>query len=117
MAGSDLELSWIDEHMRLKEDRQKPPSWLRKYAVEVAIILVGFAAMNGIFLAKAFRESNTVDTESAGRLGDFVGGYVGALFALTGVVLLYVTLKAQHRLRRSSNEPSNWKVLRISTLN
>jgi hypothetical protein len=82
--------------MKLNKENQKP-SWWRKYWVEVAIIVLGFGAMNAIFLAKAFRQSNTVDTESAGRLGDFVGGYVGALFALTGIVLLYITLKTQQQ--------------------
>jgi hypothetical protein len=54
---------------------------------------MGFAAVNLIFISKAFRQSTTVDPEAAGQLGSFVGGYVGAIFALTSVVLLFVALK------------------------
>jgi hypothetical protein len=54
-------------------------------------------AINLIFVSKAFRQTHTVDPESAGQLGSFVGGYVGSMFALVGVVLLYSTLKAQQR--------------------
>jgi hypothetical protein len=51
--------------------------------------------MNAIFIARAFRQSDTVAPEIAGQLGDFVGGYVGTLFSLIGVLLLYVTLRSQ----------------------
>src|SRR5438270_2408223 len=59
--------------------------------------------MNLIFIAKAFRQSTTVDREAAGQLGSFVGGYVGALFALIGVVLLYHTLKKQLQAAREQS--------------
>ena len=51
--------------------------------------------MNFIFIARAFRQSTTVNPEAAGQLGSFVGGYVGAIFALTSVVLIFVALKEQ----------------------
>lgn len=51
--------------------------------------------MNLIFIPSAFRESTTVDRESAGQLGDFVGGYVGTFFSLIGIWLLYETLRNQ----------------------
>jgi len=51
--------------------------------------------VNAIFISKAFRQSSSINPETAGQLGSFVGGYVGAIFALTGVVLLFSTLKGQ----------------------
>ncbi len=74
-----------------------------KYAVEVAIIVMGIAAVNAIFIAKAFRQSTTVNPESAAQLGSFVGGYVGAIFALIGVVLLVSTLRSQQRASALAN--------------
>lgn len=69
--------------------------WLRENAVELAIIALGLLSLNAIFISKAFRQSSTISPETAGQLGSFVGGYVGAIFALTGVVLLFSTLKSQ----------------------
>lgn len=79
----------------LNNPSQKPS--LRKYAVGIAIFVGGLAAQNAIFIAKAFRQSSTVNPEAAGQLGSFVGGYVGSFFALTGVVLLFFTLMSQQR--------------------
>jgi hypothetical protein len=70
---------------------------LRRSWIEIAIVLSGLVAINLIFFAKAFRQSDTVNPESAGQLGAFVGGYVGSFFALVSVVLLFVTLKNQRR--------------------
>ena len=53
--------------------------------------------MNAIFIAKAFRQTNTVTPEAAGQLGAFVGGYVGPIFSLIGVFLLFMTLKSQSK--------------------
>jgi len=80
----------------LNQESKRSSRW-RKYEVEALIILVGLAAINFIFISGAFRQTHTVDTESAARLGSFVGGYVGSFFALVGVVLLYSTLKGQRR--------------------
>jgi hypothetical protein len=81
----------------LKNYRQRLARFLREYALEVVIGATGLALVNGIFIAKAFRQSTTVDPEAAGQLGAFVGGFVGAIFALIGVVLLFATLRRQQR--------------------
>jgi hypothetical protein len=62
---------------------------------ESFIILGGMICANLIFISRAFRQSATVDPQAAGELGSFVGGYVGSMFALFGVVLLFRTLKKQ----------------------
>ena len=71
--------------------------WLKAYRLEIGILILGFGALNLIFLAKAFRATNTVEPAIAGVLGDFVGGYVGSYFALVSVVLLFTTLKSQRK--------------------
>ena len=47
------------------------------------------------------------DISFSGQLGDFIGGIVGTVFSLAGVILLYITLRAQrenfHRERLESN--------------
>ncbi len=71
--------------------------WIWDYRVEISVLALGFVAINLIFLAKAFRASDTVDPVSAGQLGDFVGGYIGTFFALASVALLTATLRNQRR--------------------
>jgi hypothetical protein len=68
---------------------------LKEYRSEIIIVSVGVVLINAIFLAKAFRETWVVDRTAAGQLGDFVGGYIGSIFALISVVLLYATLRKQ----------------------
>jgi hypothetical protein len=79
------------------------PSWWRDYKIEFGIFIGGVAILNLIFISKAFRETYTIDRESAAQLGSFVGGYIGSIFALTGVVLLFATPKAQRRASEIQN--------------
>lgn len=72
-------------------------SFLSKFKVEIIIALCGFAAINSIFISRAFRQSHTVDPQTAAQFGSFVGGYFGSTFALVGVVLLFATLRGQQR--------------------
>ena len=86
-----------------KPTKARPKPWWRTYASELLIVIAGLVAANLIFIAKAFRQTNTVNPESAGQLGAFVGGYVGAIFALIGVVLLFSTLRGQRRASELNN--------------
>jgi Putative phage abortive infection protein len=72
----------------------KPNRWTRNL-IEILTIAGGLITINLIFFANAYRETNTVDPATAGQLGDFVGGYIGTIFALVSVVFLYSTLKNQ----------------------
>lgn len=76
------------------------PNWWKRNWVEITTILSGLLTINLIFLAKAYRQTNEINPATAGQLGDFVGGYIGTIFALISVVFLYSTLKNQ---RESSN--------------
>jgi hypothetical protein len=54
-------------------------------------------AMNSVFIAKAYRQSTTLNPQLAGELGDFVGGYFGPILSLLGIVLIVTTLKSEQR--------------------
>jgi Putative phage abortive infection protein len=94
-------------------EKQKSP-WFRQYWVETLIILGGFAAINFIFIFKAFRQSDNVSPEAASQLGAFVGGYIGSIFALTSVVLLFATLKSQGRMaEKQSFEAKYFELIKL----
>lgn len=61
----------------------------------MSVVLIGLFIVNSIFFAKAFRDGTVINRVAAGQLGDFVGGYIGTIFMLLSVVLLYSTLKNQ----------------------
>jgi hypothetical protein len=69
--------------------------WFLRNRVEITVFAAGMVAMHAIFMAKAFRETDSVTTAAAGQFGDFVGGYIGTAFLLVSVLLLYITLKSQ----------------------
>ncbi|MBS4020154.1 MAG: putative phage abortive infection protein [Dechloromonas sp.] len=88
--------------------------WLREHWIEILILVAGLVAMNLIFIAKAFRATDTVNPAGAGQLGDFVGGYVGTFFALASVVLLTSTLRNQRRSAQVLNfEAKYFELLRL----
>lgn len=71
------------------------PNWWERNWQEILVVFIGIIAINVIFIPKAFRVNDVVDTTSAGQLGDFVGGYVGTILTLISVVLIYSTFKQQ----------------------
>lgn len=88
--------------------------WLREYWIEILVLALGLIVMNLIFIAGAFRVTDTVDPAGAGQLGDFVGGYVGTFFALASVVLLTATLRNQRRSAQLLNfEAKYFELLRL----
>lgn len=95
-----------------KIEKIKP--WLRAYWLEIAILAGGLVAMNLIFIAAAFRQSNTVVAATAGQLGDFVGGYVGTFFARASVVLITHTFRNQLKTTQLLNfEAKYFELIRL----
>src|SRR5687767_8545834 len=70
----------------------------------LVFIVFLFSTLNGNHPAKT---GESPDMASSGQFGDFIGGVVGSIFSLAGVILLYITLRAQrenfHRERLESN--------------
>ncbi|MBC6995202.1 putative phage abortive infection protein [Neolewinella lacunae] len=92
--GETVRAKFMTTHIE-KYATYKKPSWLERNWIEIFTIIGGLLAINLIFLAKAYRETNSIDPATAAQLGDFVGGYIGTIFALVSVVFLYSTLKNQ----------------------
>jgi hypothetical protein len=73
------------------------------YRAELCIVVLGLILMHIILVAGAFRDADTINPTGAGQFGDFVGGYVGTLFSLLSVVLLFITLRSQRRAAAEEN--------------
>tara|TARA_R110002049_G_C9147370_1_gene560027 strand:+ start:1811 stop:2698 length:888 start_codon:yes stop_codon:yes gene_type:complete len=67
---------------------------ISNYKTEICISLIGIIIIHLFFIPQAFR-GEFIDAEKASKFGSFIGGYVGTLFALISVILLYNTLKDQ----------------------
>lgn len=79
-----------------KYEKYQEPSFGKKYGMETCIVFVGLIVIHLIFFAEAFR-GNEIDPNKASQFGDFIGGYIGSIFTLLSIVLLYITLKDQRR--------------------
>ncbi|WP_432740652.1 putative phage abortive infection protein [Methylobacter sp. G7] len=87
----------------LKCNTYRKQSWWKRYCVEAITVFCGLVFINLIFIAKVYRETDTINPQTAGLLGDFVGGYIGTIFALVSVVLLYANLKNQREASEQQN--------------
>ncbi len=83
----------------------------RSLALEIGILIVGLLVINLAFIPPAFRETWTLDRNSAALFGEFVGGYVGTYFGLVSVVLLVATLRAQRRTASSEGFATRFNTL------
>lgn len=76
----------------------KEENFILKNAIRIAVILLIIGSLTIILFAtlKPFNDwSFMVNSELFGRYGDFIGGFVGSIFSLVAILLLYKTLKAQ----------------------
>lgn len=73
----------------------KKPNWWKRNTIEILIATGGLILIGLVFLAKVYRETDTLNIEGAAQLGDFVGGFIGTVFTLISILLLYSTLKEQ----------------------
>lgn len=68
-----------------------------KYALSISVILsvIGFIVIILFALVSPFNNGGEFNSELFSQYGDFIGGFVGALFSLAGFFLLYKTLILQ----------------------
>lgn len=67
--------------------------------------VIGFAIIVIFLCAPPFNDwSGQLDSKLFGEYGDFIGGFVGALFSLAGFFLLYLTLRAQQETTKKQDE-------------
>lgn len=67
----------------------------RRYTIEILVFAVGFLSVNAIFIVNMIHPFSESRAENAEHFGAFIGGYVGSLFSLAAMVLLYATLRNQ----------------------
>lgn len=51
----------------------------------------------GFFIEDFINPTGTINLDKSAKFGDFIGGFVGAIFTLVGIVLLYETLYLQRK--------------------
>lgn len=66
----------------------------QKYKWLILIFCICFALINIVIFIEIY-DSSILEENSVGALGEFIGGYIGTLFALVSVLLLYLTFKIQ----------------------
>ena len=87
----------MEENKKSHYETYKEAGWFKRNRIEFWIIIGGTITINLIFVSRSFRETNTIDPTIAGQLGDFIGGYIGTIFALVSIVLIYSTLNDQRK--------------------
>lgn len=99
-SKTNFSVRWRNQASHLKA---RIAEFVRDNRVEILILCLGLIAVNSIFISRAFRQSHTIDPDTAGQLGEFVGGYVGPILSLLGIILLFSTLKNQRRASALQN--------------
>lgn len=51
----------------------------------------------GFFIENFINPTGTINLDKSAKFGDFIGGFVGSIFTLVGIVLLYETLYLQRK--------------------
>lgn len=68
----------------------------KSVAVAIVILIIGITIIITFLLVKPFNDwSFNPDSELFSRYGDFIGGFIGTIFSLVAILLLYNTLIAQ----------------------
>ncbi len=60
------------------------------------LIIIWFL-LRGFFVEDYINPTGTINLDKSAKVGDFIGGFVGAIFTLVGIVLLYETLYLQRK--------------------
>ncbi|MCK9425195.1 MAG: putative phage abortive infection protein [Ignavibacteriaceae bacterium] len=96
-----------------------------KSTIKILWVVVGFFSFLGfilfiftIFNGAYFNTSFQIDTELASKFGNFFGGFIGTLFAITSTLLILVTLLQQNIDNKKSQTGGNFfKMLDYHTEN
>jgi hypothetical protein len=77
-------------------------------------ILIFFAGIVLFFWNDTlFKTDNLIKSDKIGQFGDFVGGLIGSLWALSGVILFYVALKEQRSDLETNREVLKTQVIAL----
>ncbi len=71
--------------------------FIAKLTTAIGVLIIIWLIIRGFFYDDFINTKTTVDLPTAGTFGDFIGGFVGTIFALVGIFLLYATLQVQRQ--------------------
>src|SRR5688572_376586 len=74
--------------------------------IAIGLVFIGFVTI-AIFLINLPPEKwngDFFDVISSGQIGDFIGGFVGSIWALAGVILLFYNLSLQREQAKNQQE-------------
>ena len=71
--------------------------WLSIIATVIGISIIFWFIIRGIWYENFINIKTPIDLENASKIGDFIGGFVGVIFTLVGVILLFETLVLQRK--------------------
>lgn len=78
--------------------------------IAIIIAVIGLGALVIFMFKKPFNDgSGCPDADLFSSYGDFIGGFVGSLFALSGFILLFETLRAQREAMESQNNEFHYQ--------
>ncbi len=76
----------------------------KRYRILLSFVLTIFGTSiivwiisRGIYYEDFINKTYALDLDSSAKFGDFIGGFVGTIFTLVGIVLLYETLSLQRK--------------------
>lgn len=61
----------------------------------VGLVLIVFAIITFLWLDIQFNADTKIKADKFGQFGDFIGGFIGSIWALAGVILFYIALTEQ----------------------
>jgi hypothetical protein len=79
-----------------------------KFFIPIAILIAGLIFIHIWFFLTDTYNGRKLEAENAAQFGDFIGGYVGTIFALTSILLLYITLRSQIDLAKKDKFESKF---------
>ncbi len=83
--------------------KKRSKSWM--VIIAISIIMLGVCLIGYFIFALPFNDGSGVrDADLFSAFGDFIGGFVGSLFSLSGFLLLVETFKAQRETMRIQNQ-------------
>lgn len=73
-----------------------------KIILSIILTIIGFSIIvwfliRGFFYERFISTDSTINLTNSAQVGDFIGGFVGAIFTLVGILLLYETLSLQRQ--------------------
>jgi hypothetical protein len=103
------------------QNRKREKLFLNAFAIILffigVIIMIRFYSKIGEYYSIA-SQNGKPNMDVTGQIGDFVGGVVGTLFAMSGTLLIYLSFKEQNsQNKRESFESSFFEMLRIQREN